>query len=74
MELAKGFVFITEEVLAGLSPYRTIHINRFGDYLMDLDRGSGADEHLHQVRVQAHHRFSAAPCRASRPTSHRATQ
>ena len=29
---------ITEEVLGGLSPYRTIHINRFGDYLMDLER------------------------------------
>lgn len=29
---------ITADVLAGLSPYRTIHINRFGDYLMDLER------------------------------------
>ncbi|MBW8830157.1 MAG: cation-translocating P-type ATPase [Burkholderiales bacterium] len=27
----------TEEVLAALSPYRTIHINRFGAYLMDLE-------------------------------------
>lgn len=26
------------EVLAGLSPYRTSHINRFGDYTLDLDR------------------------------------
>ena len=25
---------ITAEVLTGLSPYRTIHINRFGDYLL----------------------------------------
>lgn len=29
---------ITPEVLAGLSPYRTSHINRFGDYTLDLDR------------------------------------
>ena len=34
----KGSFEITEEMLAGLSPYRTIHINRFGDYLMDLER------------------------------------
>jgi TnpA family transposase len=34
----KGKFEITEEVLAGLSPYRTIHINRFGAYLMDLER------------------------------------
>jgi len=34
----KGYFEITQEVLAGLSPYRTIHINRFGDYLMDLER------------------------------------
>lgn len=29
---------ITPEVLAGLSPYRTAHINRFGDYTVDLTR------------------------------------
>jgi TnpA family transposase len=29
---------ITEEVLAGLAPYRTEHINRFGDYTLDLER------------------------------------
>lgn len=29
---------ITQEVLAGLSPYRTHHINRFGDYSLNLDR------------------------------------
>jgi len=34
----KGSFEITEEMLAALSPYRTIHINRFGDYLMDLER------------------------------------
>ncbi|WP_040234258.1 Tn3 family transposase, partial [Xanthomonas citri] len=27
---------ISPEVLAGLSPYRTSHINRFGDYTLDL--------------------------------------
>jgi TnpA family transposase len=29
---------ITPEVLAGLAPYRTAHINRFGDYTVDLRR------------------------------------
>lgn len=29
---------ITEEVLASLAPYRTEHINRFGDYTLDFDR------------------------------------
>ena len=29
---------INAEVLAGLSPYRTRHINRFGDYTLDLTR------------------------------------
>lgn len=29
---------IDEDVLGGLSPYRTEHINRFGDYVLDLDR------------------------------------
>ena len=31
-------VEINQELLAGLSPYRTHHINRFGDYTLDLDR------------------------------------
>lgn len=34
----KGTYAITEELLAGLSPYRMSHINRYGDYLMDLER------------------------------------
>nr|WP_234368036.1 transposase [Stenotrophomonas maltophilia] len=25
-------------MLGGLSPYRTSHINRFGDYTLDLER------------------------------------
>jgi TnpA family transposase len=29
---------ITEEALAGLSPYLTEHINRFGDYVLDLSQ------------------------------------
>jgi TnpA family transposase len=31
-------ITITQEVLAGLSPYRTAHINRFGEYTLDFDR------------------------------------
>ena len=27
---------ISREALAGLSPYQTEHINRFGDYILDL--------------------------------------
>lgn len=37
-ELQKEGVQITQEVLKGLSPYRTHHINRFGDYTLNLDR------------------------------------
>jgi TnpA family transposase len=29
---------IDENILKGLSPYRTSHINRFGDYMLDLHR------------------------------------
>tara|TARA_R110001599_G_scaffold333135_1_gene548978 strand:+ start:6607 stop:6975 length:369 start_codon:yes stop_codon:yes gene_type:complete len=29
---------LTPEMLAGLSPYRRAHINRFGDYHMDINR------------------------------------
>ena len=29
---------IDEEILSGLAPYRTEHINRFGDYRLDLSR------------------------------------
>jgi TnpA family transposase len=34
---AEGFP-INEEVLSGLAPYRTEHINRYGDYTLDLNR------------------------------------
>jgi len=29
---------VTDEALAGLSPYLTEHINRFGDYILDLSQ------------------------------------
>jgi hypothetical protein len=29
---------INEEILGSLAPYRTEHINRFGDYTLNLDR------------------------------------
>lgn len=35
--LMAGFP-IDEEILAGLAPYRTEHINRYGDYTLDLER------------------------------------
>lgn len=34
---AKGYV-LTEEILRGMAPYRRSHINRFGEYPLDLDR------------------------------------
>lgn len=34
---AKGHV-LTEEILRGMAPYRREHINRFGEYPLDLDR------------------------------------
>ncbi|ODU40551.1 MAG: transposase [Lysobacteraceae bacterium SCN 69-123] len=37
-ELRQDGANISPEVLAGLSPYRTSHINRFGDYTLDLKR------------------------------------
>jgi len=29
---------VTHEILSGLSPYRTNHINRYGKYSLDSDR------------------------------------
>ena len=37
-ELRQDGANISPEVLAGLSPYRPSHINRFGDYTLDLKR------------------------------------
>jgi len=37
-DLKDDGVVITPELLAGLSPFRTAHINRFGDYTVNLDR------------------------------------
>lgn len=36
---AKGYV-LTEEILRGMAPYRRAHINRFGEYPLDLDRAA----------------------------------
>lgn len=37
-ELQSSGYPVGEPVLRGLSPYRFAHINRFGDYMLDLDR------------------------------------
>lgn len=37
---AKGYL-LTEEILRGMAPYRRSHINRFGEYPLDLDREVG---------------------------------
>jgi len=37
-ELRKEGIELAPEILAGLSPYRTSHINRFGDYTLDLEK------------------------------------
>ena len=37
-QLREAGVTITPEILAGLSPYRTAHINRFGEYTLDSER------------------------------------
>lgn len=39
-ELQREGLALDKDVLAGLSPYRTSHINRFGDYTLDLGRSS----------------------------------
>lgn len=39
-DLQTNNVEVTKEVLGGLSPYRTSHINRFGDYTLDLTPSS----------------------------------
>ena len=33
-----GRIVVTEKLVAAQSPYRTIHINRYGDYLLDVSR------------------------------------
>ena len=37
-KLREEGVVITPEVLAGLSPYRTAHINRLREYTLDFER------------------------------------
>jgi hypothetical protein len=40
-ELRDEGVDITPEILAGFAPFRTAHINRFGDYTLDFRRKIG---------------------------------
>lgn len=40
-ELRDEGVEITPEILAGFAPFRTAHINRFGDYTLDFRRKTG---------------------------------
>jgi len=40
---------LSEEVLKALSPYRTSHINRFGDYSLDLKRP--VDHQLYELGI-----------------------
>ena len=35
----KGYV-LTEEILRGMAPYRRAHINRFGEYPLNLERAA----------------------------------
>lgn len=34
----RGEFQITEDLLAALAPYRTAHINRYGEYVVNFDR------------------------------------
>lgn len=36
----KGCVPLTEEILRGMAPYRRAHINRFGEYPLNLERAA----------------------------------
>ncbi|MCM5575473.1 transposase, partial [Xanthomonas hortorum pv. pelargonii] len=52
-EMRKEGIELTPEILAGLSPYRTSHINRFGDYHLDLDREVAPLSYTAKVLEQA---------------------
>lgn len=41
-ELRDEDVEVNTEILAGLAPFRTAHINRFGDYTLDFRRKIGS--------------------------------
>ncbi|MBS0193278.1 MAG: Tn3 family transposase [Proteobacteria bacterium] len=43
---------ITPELISTLSPFRTQHINRFGDYLVDLDRKLLRLDATRELKVQ----------------------
>lgn len=48
-ELRREGTAITPEILAGLAPYRVSHINRFGDYFLDLGRTAGPLGHEEKI-------------------------
>ena len=50
---------ITDEALAGLSPYLTEHINRFGDYVLDLTRPPEPLPFIIPTRVRRTSQFSS---------------
>ena len=37
-QLQNEGVSVSQEILAGLAPYRLQHINRYGDYVLDFKR------------------------------------
>lgn len=53
-------VEISPEVLAGLSPYRTAHINRFGDYTVDTSREVAPIDFARRILRAAEDAASAA--------------
>ena len=48
-ELIAEGATLDAEMLAGLSPYRSSHINRFGDYTLDLSRASAPLEYDQRI-------------------------
>ena len=46
-------VRISADILQGLSPYRTSHINRFGDYTLDVSREVGPLEFATPILAKA---------------------
>lgn len=48
-EMSASGIPLSEEVLKALSPYRTSHINRFGDYSLDLKRP--VDHQLYELGI-----------------------
>lgn len=59
-ELRDEGVEISPEVLAGLSPYRTAHINRFGDYTVDTSRKVTPIDFARRILKEAEQAVAAA--------------